>query len=81
MSQAGIVFVSVLLGFNLVCLLALAIYCAWIPRWTRQLGLVAMLRIEASISERISLYVERIKPLDETPSWISNDSDDQIVSN
>ena len=81
-SRAGIIFVSVLLGLDLACLLALSLYSAWIPRWTDTLDSFAMMRIGASISERVPLlaarHVERIKTLDETPGWMGNASDGEI---
>jgi hypothetical protein len=81
-SRAGIIFVSVLLGLDLACLLVLSLYSAWIPRWTGTLDSFAMLRIGASISERVPLLaaqdVGRIKILDETPGWMGNASDGEI---
>ncbi|GIK06324.1 hypothetical protein Aspvir_001971 [Aspergillus viridinutans] len=81
-SRAGIIFVSVLLGLDLACLLALSLYSAWIPRWTGTLDSFAMLRIGASISEKVPLLaardVGRIKILDETPGWMGNASDGEI---
>ncbi|GFF23532.1 hypothetical protein IFM61606_08860 [Aspergillus udagawae] len=81
-SRAGIIFVSVLLGLDLACLLVLSLYSAWIPRWTGTLDSFAMLRIGASISERVPLPaaqdVGRIKILDETPGRMGNASDGEI---
>jgi hypothetical protein len=81
-SRAGVIFVSVLLGLDLACLLALALYSAWIPRWTGTLDSFAMLRIGASISDRTPLlatrHAELIKTLDETPGWIGNASDGEV---
>jgi hypothetical protein len=77
-SRAGIIVVSALLGLDLACLLALALYSAWIPRWTGTLDSFAMLRIGASMSEKLPLlatyHPERIRALDETPGWIGNGS-------
>ncbi|PIG81868.1 hypothetical protein AARAC_003675 [Aspergillus arachidicola] len=81
-SRGGIIFVSILLGLYLICLLALALYSAWIPRWTKTLDSFAMLRIGASISERTPLlatqHVEGIKSLDETPGWMGNASEGEV---
>ncbi|KAJ5175919.1 uncharacterized protein N7482_001796 [Penicillium canariense] len=81
-SREGIILVSVLLGLDLLCLLAMAIYSAWIPRWTMALDSFAMLRIGASISEKVPLlatnHAERIKTLDETPGWIGNEAEGKI---
>ncbi|KAE8140900.1 hypothetical protein BDV38DRAFT_279876 [Aspergillus pseudotamarii] len=78
-SRGGIIVVSILLGLFLICLLVLALYSAWIPRWTKTLESFAMLRIGASISEKTPLLasqdVEGIKSLDETPGWIGNASE------
>ncbi|KAE8421448.1 hypothetical protein BDV36DRAFT_280754 [Aspergillus pseudocaelatus] len=81
-SRGGIIFVSILLGLFLICLLALALYSAWVPRWTKTLDSFAMLRIGASISEKTPLlatqHVEGIKSLDETPGWMGNASNGEI---
>lgn len=81
-SREGIIFVSVLLGLFLLCLLAMAIYSAWIPRWTTTLDSFAMMRIGASISGKVPLlatnHAERIKTLDETPGWIGNEAEGKI---
>ncbi|RJE26359.1 hypothetical protein PHISCL_01332 [Aspergillus sclerotialis] len=81
-SREGVIFVSVLLSLYLLCLFALAVYSACIRRWTDTLDSFAMLRIEASISERVPLlaarHVGRIKALDETPGWIGNASEGEI---
>lgn len=78
-SRAGIIFVSILLGLDILCLFAMAIYSAWIPRWTVSLDSFAMMRIGASISEKVPLlatnHSERIKTLDETPGWIGNQAE------
>ena len=82
MSREGIILVSVLLGLDLLCLLAIAIYSAWIPRWTTTLDSFAMLRIGASIPEKVPLLAtnnaECIKSLDETPGWIGNEAEGNI---
>ncbi|RHZ46411.1 uncharacterized protein CDV56_100990 [Aspergillus thermomutatus] len=81
-SRVGIIFVTVLLGLDLACLLALSLYSAWIPRWTGTLDSFAMLRIGACISEKVPLlaarHVQRIEILDETPGWMGNASDGKI---
>jgi hypothetical protein len=60
----------------------MAIYSAWIPRWTSTLDSFAMLRIGASISEKVPLlatnHAERIKALDEIPDWIGNEAEGKI---
>ncbi|KAH8587037.1 hypothetical protein B0O99DRAFT_747884 [Bisporella sp. PMI_857] len=47
-STAGIIIVSVLLGLYLAALLALAVYAAWTPRWTRTLNSFDMMRVDAA---------------------------------
>lgn len=56
-SLAGMVLVSTLLTVYLSCLLALAIYSARTPRWTKLLDAFAMMRIGASIYEEVPLRV------------------------
>ena len=81
-SRAGMIFVSILLGLNILCLLAMAIYSAWIPRWTVTLDSFAMMRVGASISEKVPLlatnHVERLELLDETPGWIGNQAEEGL---
>lgn len=81
-SRAGIIFISVLLALDLASLLVLAIYSAWIPRWTGTLDSFAMMRIGASISERVPLLAtndaESITTLDEAPGWMGNASSGEI---
>lgn len=81
-SLAGVIFVSILLAVDLLCLLALALYSSWIPRWTGQLDSFAMMRIGASISEKVPLLATddpgRIQALDNTPGWMGNSSQNDI---
>ena len=81
-SSAGVIFVSVLYGVYLACLFALAVYSAWSRRWTDRLDSFAMMRIGASISEKVPLlatrHASRIKALDETPGWIGNGAEGEI---
>jgi hypothetical protein len=81
-SRAGVIFISVLLGLHLLFLLALSLYSAWIPRWTEKLDSFAMLRIGASISEKVPLlatqHTDRIKALDDAPGWMGNSSQNDI---
>ncbi|PHH90079.1 hypothetical protein CDD83_4587 [Cordyceps sp. RAO-2017] len=76
MSLAGMVVVSLLLALDLACLLGLALYSAWTPRWTILLDSFAMMRIGASIADRMPLLTapeaDRIAILDETPGWIGD---------
>jgi hypothetical protein len=81
-SRAGIILVSILLALDLLCLLAMAIYSAWIPRWTTNLDSFAMMRVGASISGTVPLlatnHAERIETLDETPGWTGNEAEGKI---
>lgn len=56
-STAGIIGISVLLGLFLLTLLALSVYAAWTPRWTRSLDAFAMIRIGAAYHEHFPLKV------------------------
>ncbi|CAN9092997.1 unnamed protein product [Alternaria alternata] len=75
-SRTGILVISVLLGVFLASLLGLAIYSAVLPRWTDQLDAFAMLRIGASISDKIQFRTipnaQRVRVLDELPGWIGD---------
>ena len=75
-SRTGILFISILLGVFLASLLGLAIYSAVLPRWTDRLDAFAMLRIGASISDKIQFRIipnaQRVHVLDELPGWIGD---------
>ena len=75
-SRTGILVISILLGVFLASLLGLAIYSAVLPRWTDQLDAFAMLRIGASISDKIQFRAipnaQRVHVLDELPGWIGD---------
>ncbi|KAF8812036.1 hypothetical protein BYT27DRAFT_7088253 [Phlegmacium glaucopus] len=75
-SRAGIILISLLLATDLLSLLAMALYSAWIPCWTDQLDAFAMVRIGAAIAEsipfRVANMTDQIKVLDETPGWVGD---------
>lgn len=75
-SKGGIIVVSILLSVFLVTLLALAIYSTQTPVWTSNLDAFAMLRIGASMSDKLSLiYVQdsdKVAVLDEEPGCIGD---------
>ncbi|KAJ7051148.1 hypothetical protein C8F01DRAFT_1175969 [Mycena amicta] len=77
-SSTAIIFLSVLLGVYLLSLLALATYGALSPHWTSQLDSFAMMRIGASLSDKLPLVVVKsalsVKVLDEIPGWIGDTS-------
>jgi hypothetical protein len=70
-SWTGIWLISALLGAFLASLLGLAIYSAVGSRWTDQLDAFAMLRISASISDKVHSRATpgagRVSVLDELP--------------
>jgi hypothetical protein len=75
-SKGGIILVSILLSIFLVTLLALAIYSTRTPVWTSNLDAFAMMRIGASMPDKLSLvYVrdsDKVAILDELPGWIGD---------
>jgi hypothetical protein len=76
MSRTGIIVVSLLLGVDIACLLALAIYSATQPRWTSQLDAFAMMRIGAAMHEKLPFRVDpefdEVRVLDETSGFIGD---------
>lgn len=84
LSSAGLILISVLLGLHLSVLIMLAVYSSRTPRWTNQLNSFAMMRIGASVADRVPLLVgqktDKIKALDEMPGWIGDSStkDDRV---
>lgn len=76
-SLAGLIILSVLVGLDLVGLLATAIYASWHPRWTDSLDAFSMLRLGSSISERVPLKIalrnDHACVLDEIPGWVGVD--------
>lgn len=75
--KSGIMLVSTLLGLHLFSLLVLSLYCAWTPRWTKQLDAFAMMRLGASLADDIPFLMardaEKIRVLDDLPGWIGDD--------
>jgi hypothetical protein len=75
-SQVGMIVVSVLLGVHVLSLLALSVYAAWTPRWTKRLDSFAIMRIGASIAKHVPLWMvhrtRMVKELDEVPGWIGD---------
>lgn len=74
---AGTIVVYILIGFNLLGLLATAIYATWFPHWTGSLDTFNMLRLGSSISEHVPLKVsvndDGVHVLDELPGWLGED--------
>lgn len=79
-SLAGVITISLLLSAFLLGLLAIALYSSRMPRWTSQLNSFAMVRIGASIADRISLKLVNEIPwldvLDEIPGTIGSAASD-----
>ncbi|KAH8432954.1 uncharacterized protein LDX57_010588 [Aspergillus melleus] len=75
-SQTGMIVISVLMAIYLGALLATTLYATSGRRWTDKLDAFAMMRLGASISEQVPLWiaeeVDEIKTLDETPGWIGD---------
>lgn len=74
MSRAGMIVVSLLMGLYLSCLLALAVYGAWTPRWTNQLDAFSMMRVSSAVPGLFPLRLahdpDDVRALDELPGWI-----------
>lgn len=75
-SLPGLILISALLCIFLSCLLAMAIYSTWIPRWSSQLDSFAMMRIGATMADKLPLRVAShagdVRVLDEMPGWIGD---------
>ena len=75
-SIGGVIAVSILLVLYLSSLLAMAIYSARTPRWTKELDAFAMMRIGAFMADRLPLRVghgaDELEELDEMPGWIGD---------
>ncbi|KAJ5317150.1 hypothetical protein N7508_001658 [Penicillium antarcticum] len=78
-SVAGITVVSILLGLLICILLPLALYASIALRWTPQLDAFTMMRMGASVADKVPLQIGReqgkIKALDEIPGWIGDYSE------
>lgn len=70
--------VSVLIGLDLLGLLATAVYASWFPRWTGSLDAFSLLRLGSLIGERVPLKVsvneDEVRVLDKLPGWMGNDA-------
>ena len=75
-SHVGVTIISVLLGVDLLALLAMAVYACLTPRWTNQLDSFTMMRIGAAMADKVPLMVgrrtDKIRALDEIPGWIGD---------
>lgn len=72
----GIILIWVVLRLQLFCLLALSLYCAWVPRWTNQLDVFAMIDLGASLADDLPFLMaqdsEKIHALYNLPGWIGD---------
>ena len=79
-SRAGMILISVLLGIDLIALLAMGTYASLSVRWTNQLDSFAMMRLGASMADKVPLLIglhkDKIKILDELPGSIGDASED-----
>lgn len=79
-SPAGIITISVLLSVFLLSLLAIALYSYHSPRWTSQLNSFAMIRIGASIADKVPLKfvnnVDNVRLLDHISGTMGGEPSD-----
>lgn len=59
LSRGGLIAVSVLLGLDILLLLAVAVYATLIPRWTSTMDSWAMMRMGAAVADKIPLLIGR----------------------
>ncbi|KAI9923768.1 hypothetical protein MW887_008396 [Aspergillus wentii] len=81
-SLTGIIVVSILIGLDLLGLLATAVYASWFPRWTGSLDAFSLLRLGSSISQSVPLKVsvdDEVRVLDELPGWVGDDAQDEEI--
>jgi hypothetical protein len=75
-STKGVILLSTLLGLFLSLLWATTIYAIMIPRWADKLDSFTLMRLGASIHEKVPLRLagnlDNIPSLDETPGWIGD---------
>ena len=78
-SLAGIIIMSILIGLDLLGLLATALYASWFLRWTGPLNAFSMMRLGSSIGDRIPLKTsaddDEVRVLDELPGWMGVEGD------
>lgn len=79
-SLAGIIIMSILIGLDLLGLLATALYASWFPRWRESLDASSMMRLGSSIGDPIPLEVsaddDEVRVLDELPGWMGVEGDE-----
>ena len=82
MSLTTQIIISILMGVYLTSLLVLAIFVSLTRRWTEQLDAFAMMRIGASVADKLSPQtsnsVDKVQYLDELPGWIGDDGDGKL---
>ena len=80
-SRTGLVFVSFLLGLDILILFPLAVYAAYIPRWTSTLDSFAIMRMGAAVADELPLLIskdmDKIDALDELPGCIGDRTEDR----
>lgn len=80
-SRQGIIILSVLLGLYLSALFGTTIYATSVPRWTEKLDAFAMMRLGASIPNKVPLRIvdsaDQEPALDETPGWVGDAKGDK----
>ncbi|KAF4257559.1 hypothetical protein CNMCM8812_006726 [Aspergillus fumigatus] len=74
-SLAGIIVGSIMMALYIIPMVGLAFYAAWYPRWTERLDSFTMLRLGATIGDKLlplraAKSVDRIPVLDEIPGVV-----------
>lgn len=81
-STAGVIILSTLIGVFLALLWATTIYAIFLPRWTEKLDAFALMRLGASIPEKVPFRMagnhDEIPILDTTPGWVGDRTGDDI---
>ena len=79
-SRVGMILISVLLSIDLIALFAMGIYASFSVRWTNQLDSFAMIRLGASMADKIPLLVglqkDKMRILDQLPGSIGDTSEE-----
>jgi hypothetical protein len=80
-STTGVIVLSTIIAVFLALLWATTIYAIVLPRWSEKLDAFALMRLGASIHEKVPLRLtgnhEQIPILDTTPGWVGDSTGDE----
>lgn len=82
-SRWGLIFVSILLGLDILILLPLAAYATFTPRWTSTLDSFTMMMMGAAVADKVPLLIgretDKVDVLDKIPGCVGDQSEESDI--